>query len=138
MDAHGASPSYAELARDCAAAVARGADPIVVAHRAYGADDAPRHAGVYTAATWWHSRGPEAADAETYRHIGAVAAPVLLVQGDADVVVAPEEAERLADVARGAGHRDVEVAMIPGAGHSFAGHEDEVTTAVADWLARVA
>jgi hypothetical protein len=32
----------------------------------------------------------------------------------------------------------VEVAMIPGAGHSFAGHEDEVTTAVADWLARVA
>ncbi len=138
MDANSATPSYAELARDCAAAVARGDDPIVVAHRAYGADDAPRHAGVYTAATWWHSRGPEAADAETHRHIGAVEAPVLLVQGDADVVVEPEEAGRLADVARAAGHPDVEVALVPGAGHSFAGHEDAVVAAVVDWLARVA
>jgi alpha-beta hydrolase superfamily lysophospholipase len=137
MDANGASPSYADLARDCAAAIARGEDPIVVAHRAYGPDDAPRHAGVYTAATWWHSRGPEAVDAETHRHIGAVAAPILLVQGDADVVVAPEEAGRLAEVARAAGHTDVEVALVPSAGHSFAGHEDEVVSAVVDWLARV-
>lgn len=138
MDANGASPSYAELAAACADAVARGDDPIVVAHRAYGADDAPRHAGVYTAATWWHSRGPEASDAQTHLHIGAVAAPVLLVQGDADVVVEPEEAVRLAAVARAAGHADVQVALVPGAGHSFAGHEDEVVAAVVEWLARVA
>ncbi|MGE0028690.1 MAG: alpha/beta hydrolase family protein [Thermoleophilia bacterium] len=138
MDANGADPSYAELARRCAAAIARGDDPVVVAHRAYGADDSPRHAGVYTAATWWHSRGPEAVDAETHRHIGAVAAPLLLVQGDADVVVEPEEAGRLADVARAAGHADVEVALVPGAGHSFAGHEDEVVAAVVGWLGRVA
>jgi alpha-beta hydrolase superfamily lysophospholipase len=109
-----------------------------VAHRAYGADDAPRHAGVYTAATWWHSRGPEAADAETHRHIGAVAAPVLLVQGDADVIVEPAEAQRLADVARAAGHPDVQVVLVPGAGHSFAGHEDAVVTAAVGWLTRVA
>jgi alpha/beta superfamily hydrolase len=138
MDANGAVPSYAELASDCAAAVARRDDPIVVAHRAYGADDAPRHAGVYTAATWWHSRGPEAADAETHRHIGAVAAPVLLVQGDADVIVEPAEAQRLADVARAAGHPDVQVVLVPGAGHSFAGHEDAVVTAAVGWLTRVA
>lgn len=138
MDAHDARPSYAELAARCAAALGGGEDPIVVAHRAYGADDAPRHAGVYTAATWWHSRGPEASDAEPHRHLPAVAAPILLVQGDADVVVDPAEARRLAAAARAAGHRDVEVAVVADAGHSFAGHEEEVLAAVTAWLWRVA
>jgi pimeloyl-ACP methyl ester carboxylesterase len=138
MSAHGADPGYEELAARCGRALDSGRDPVVVARRAYGADDAPRHAGVYTASTWWHSRGPLAADAQTFRHIGAVAGPILLVQGDADEVVDPAEAGRLAEVARQAGHPDAEVATIAGAGHSFAGHEDETVAAVLDWLARVA
>jgi acetyl esterase/lipase len=138
MDAHGAVPAYRDLAVRCGGALDRGVDPIVVARRAYGVDDTPRHAGVYTAATWWHSRGPLAADADTHRHIGAVAAPILLVQGDADEVVDPAEAEQLADAARAAGHPGAEVAMVAGAGHSFAGHEDEVVARVLDWLDRVA
>ena len=138
MTAHGSDPCYDDLAARCRRALERGEDPVVIARRAYGADDLPRHAGVYTAATWWHSRGPAAADAQTFRHIGAVAAPILLVQGDADEVVDPAEAERLAEVARAAGHPDAEVATVAGAGHSFAGHEDEAVAPVLDWLARVA
>ena len=138
MTEYGASPGYAGIAARCREALDAGADPVVVARRAYAADDQPRHAGVYTASTWWHSRSPEAADAETHRHITSVRAPVLLVQGDADTVVDPAEAERLAGAARAAGNADASVAMVAGATHSFAGNEDEVTGAVVRWLGRVA
>jgi alpha-beta hydrolase superfamily lysophospholipase len=138
MTANGASPGYDEIAARCRAALDAGEDPVVVAHRAYAADDEPRHAGVYTASTGWHSRSPAAADAETHRHIVGVRAPVLLVQGDADLVVDPAEAGRLADAARGAGNPDVTVAMLAGAPHSAAGHEEELTAAVVRWLERVA
>ncbi len=138
MTANGAAPPYGDLATLCGDALREGRDPVVVAHRAYAPDDEPRHSGVYTAATWWHSRGPEAHDAETHRHIGAVSAPVLLVQGTADLVVDPPEAGRLADVARDAGNPAVEVAWIEGGQHSFAGHEREVVAAVVTWLGRVA
>ena len=60
------------------------------------------------------------------------------MQGDADEVVLVEEAPALAEVARSAGNRHVEVAIVPGVGHSFAGGEAEATGAALDWLARVA
>ncbi len=138
MTANGASPGYDDLAARCSTALDAGEDPVVVARRAYAADDEPRHAGVYTASTWWHSRGPAAADAETHRHIVGVRSPVLLVQGDADLVVDPVEAGRLAEAARGAGNPDVTVAMLAGAPHSAAGHEEELTGAVVRWLERIA
>jgi hypothetical protein len=59
------------------------------------------------------------------------------VQGDADDVVLVEEAPALAEVARAAGNRQVEVAIIPGVGHSFHGGEAEATGAALEWLARV-
>lgn len=138
MAAGGARPSYDELAAECRDTLEAGRDRIVVARRAYAPSDSPRSAGVYTAGTWWHSRGPEAVDAMTERHIGRVPAPILLVQGTADEVVLAEEATALAEVARAAGNHQVEVAMIPGVGHSFHGGEAEATGAVLDWLARVA
>ena len=98
MAASGARPSYDELAAECHDTLAAGRDRIVVARRAYAPSDAPRSAGVYTAGTWWHSRGPDAHDAMTDRHIGRVRAPILLVQGDADDVVLVEEAPALAEV----------------------------------------
>ncbi len=138
MALSGARPSYDDLAAECRDALEAGRDRIVVARRAYAPSDAPRSAGVYTAGTWWHSRGPEAVDAMTDRHIGRVRAPILLVQGDADEVVLAEEAPALAEVARAAGNHQVEVAMVPGVGHSFAGGEAEAVGAALDWLARVA
>jgi dipeptidyl aminopeptidase/acylaminoacyl peptidase len=137
MAAGGATPAYADLARDLAWA---GSDPgradeALVIRRLYGPRDEPRFCGVYTARTWWHSRGPEAVDAMSHRHIGACPAPVLLVQGDGDVIVDPPDAARLAEAARAAGNPDVTVAMIPGTGHPFQGAHEQVVGAVGGWLA---
>jgi dipeptidyl aminopeptidase/acylaminoacyl peptidase len=98
----------------------------------------PRHAGVYTDRTWWHSRGPRAGSAMPFRHLPRVRAPVLLVQGLADALVEPAEAARLAQAARDAGNPDVEVAMIDGVGHSLAGAEHTVVTTVVRWLSGLA
>ena len=132
MRATGADPAYAEAARR--AAPAAGPDDLLVIEGAYGPGDAPRHAGVYTHRTWWHTRGPRAADAMPHRHIARVGAPVLLVQGTADQVVDPADAGLLADAARGGGNDDVSVATVEDVGHSFAGGERRVLDAVRGWL----
>jgi alpha-beta hydrolase superfamily lysophospholipase len=131
----GAEPPYAEAARR--ARPGHGpADPddLLVIEGAYGPTAAPRHAGVYTHRTWWHTRGPRATDAMAHLHIHDVGAPVLLVQGTADAVVDPADADRLAERARAAGNRSVTVAAIEGVGHSFAGGERRVVDAVLGWL----
>ena len=112
-------------------------DPLLVVRRAFGAEPDPRHAGIYTARAWWSSRGPEAAAAEPGRHIGAVRAPVLLVQGTDDAIADPSDAARLAEEARRGGNGDVRVAMVEGVGHSFHGGEERVIEAVAGFLADV-
>ena len=135
----GAAPSYEELVELCRPYADRAPrdDLELVVHRMYGAEDLPRYAGVYTARTWWHSRGPEAPAAEAHRHIGDIAAPVLLVQGTDDVIVDPADAGRLADRARDAGNGDVTVAMLEGQGHGFTDHAATAAAACA-WLTRVA
>jgi fermentation-respiration switch protein FrsA (DUF1100 family) len=107
----------------------------VVILRANGPTALPRDSEIYTYRTWLTSRGPDAAAAMPHRQIGGVWAPILLVQGTADEMVAPEEAERLAAVARQAGNHDVEVAWVEGADHSFAGAEQTAVDAVVRWLA---
>jgi dipeptidyl aminopeptidase/acylaminoacyl peptidase len=139
MDRCGAAPSYDELVELCRpyADVAPADDVSLVIHRMYLPDDAPHAAGVYTARTWWHSRGPDSEAAKAYLHVGRVPAPVLLVQGTADVIVAPDDAIRLADRARADGHSDVEVHMLEGVGHDFGDH-DATVGALRDWVLRVA
>ena len=63
-------------------------------------------------------------------------APVLLVQGTDDVIVAPDDADRLADRARADGHADVTLQVLPGVGHDFGDH-DATFGALRDWLLRV-
>ena len=70
------------------------------------------------------------------RQIGQVRAPILLVQGTADTMVSPEQAERLAGVAREAGNPDVEVALLDGVEHGFAGGEQPAAAAAVRWLDR--
>ena len=139
MQRCGAAPSYDELVPLCRpyAKASPDDDVSLVIHRMYLPDDAPHAAGVYTARTWWHSRGPEAEAAMAYRHIGRIPAPVLLVQGTADVIVEPGDAARLAERARHEGHGDVTVAMLDGEGHGFADHE-ATFAAIKGWLERVA
>ena len=132
----GAEPSYSEAAKRArqVAAADTGHDEVLVITSAYGPTPAPHDAGVYTSRTWWHTRGPEAEAAMPFRHIARVSAPILLVQGSADVLVEPSDADRLAEAARTAGHPDVTVAAIDGVGHSFRGGERRVVEAVTGWL----
>lgn len=102
--------------------------------RSRGPSRAPRHSEVYTWRTWWHTRGPNAVPAMTFRNIGAVRVPLLLVQGDADTVVGMDEAERLLAVAHAAGNEHAEILPISGGDHFFAEREIVVTQGVIRWL----
>jgi alpha-beta hydrolase superfamily lysophospholipase len=132
-------PSYREVTEEARRALEQGgghgaADRLLVIKRAWGPTTQPRHCEIYTYRTWMASRAPEAEHAMSAKQIAQVRAPILLVQGTADEVVLPEEAGRLAEVAREAGNRDVEVVPIEGAGHAFAGGEQHAVRAVLAWL----
>jgi len=136
-----ADPAY----DDVAAAVRRhvGRDPsarfpdrLFVLNQSRGPTRKPQDSEIYTWRTWWATRGPNAVSAMTFRQIRDVTAPILLVQGTADAVVAPEEAERLAAAARAAGNGDVAIEWIEGGDHFLAGREIHVTRAVTRWLDR--
>jgi pimeloyl-ACP methyl ester carboxylesterase len=134
---YGAQPSYEALAATIERRLADDPDfpdRIVVITRSRGPTRSPAHSEVYTHRTWWHTRGPTAFAAMAHRQIGFVRAPILLIQGTTDDVVFPEEAERLAAVARQAGNADVELVWIEGADHSFGGRDIPTIDAVVRWL----
>ncbi len=111
-------------------------DRLFTITRSLGPSRRPGDTEVYTWRTWWHSRGPSAVAAMTFRQIGQVQAPILIVQGDADAMVGTDEAERLAGVARAAGNEHVDVAWMDGADHAFHGKDLAVTDTVVRWLGR--
>lgn len=138
-DHYGSSPTYNEVTAMVGHALALAgddpsADRLFVVERSRGPSARPVDSEVYTLRTWWHSRSPAATSAMAFRQIGQVWAPILLIQGTADEVVAAHEAIDLAEVARGAGNRDVTVVHIEGAGHSFKGHEIPTLAAATSWL----
>jgi dipeptidyl aminopeptidase/acylaminoacyl peptidase len=138
-DRYGATPDYEELTSLVRDAIgddpnAAGDDRLFVVEGSRGPTRRPSDSEVYTYRTWWHSRGPAATSAMAHRQIGAVTAPILLVQGTGDEIVEPDEAEALARIAREAGNADVTVAAVDGAGHSFAGREIATLDAVTSWL----
>ncbi len=113
-------------------------DRLFTIERSRGPTRQPHDSEVYTYRTWWESRGPNATAAMTFRQIGGVWAPILLVQGDDDEIVDLEETEGLAAVARRSGNLDVEIAVIPGARHEFKGSEILTLDAIIPWLRRKA
>ena len=138
-DHWGSDPRYDEVAALVRREVAgdpdaRLPDRLFAIHRSRGPTRKPKDSEVYTWRTWWHTRGPNAVSGMTFRQIGAVQAPILLVQGTADQVVFPDEASRLRDVAVAAGNPDVDVAWIDGGDHFFKGCELTVTDTVGRWL----
>lgn len=135
----GAVPDYDELTAQVQAELGDtpddpALDRLVVVEKSRGPTTRPGDSEVYTYRTWWHSRGPAATSAKAHLQIGQVWAPILLVQGDADEVVFHREALELRRVAEEAGNPDVAVVTIPGATHSFSGHEIPVRDAVVSWL----
>jgi alpha-beta hydrolase superfamily lysophospholipase len=135
---YGAEPSYLEMTRIVRDAVsdphAEMQDRIFVAERTRGPSRIPAHAEVYTYRTWWSTRGPNAMEAMPFRQIGQVWAPILLVQGTADELVAVEEAHALARVARRHGNDKAEVGLVPGADHLFKKTRVALIDTVTRWL----
>jgi alpha-beta hydrolase superfamily lysophospholipase len=138
----GARPSYDELYERADAIVhdptGAMADRLFVIEHSRGPSAQPQHSEVYTYRTWWHSRGPKATAAKTHLQIGQVQAPILLVQGTADIIVAQEEAHALAELARAAGNDRVQVSIIEGADHFFTGREFVTVETVLRWMRKTA
>jgi len=140
----GATPSYEQIVALLADVVGEGTpdspadDRLFVIQRSRGPTLRPRDSEVYTYRTWWHSRGPEAYAAMAHVQMRDVHVPTLLLQGDADDVVNPREADDLAAVLREAGNQDVRQVSVPGAGHFYAGQEILLIDAVTAFLKDVA
>lgn len=135
-DRYHSDPPYAETTRIVRDALATDpdADRVFVVEKSRGPTREPRHSEVYTHRTWWTTRGPSATAAMAFRQIGQVWAPILLVQGTADELVQPWEPDALATIARRGGNPDVEVVLLPEAGHLFRGHEVALADLVVRWL----
>lgn len=134
----GAEPTYEQVFEQARRVVqspdGAAADRLFVIERSRGPTRTPRDSEVYTYRTWWHSRGPRADAAKTHLQIPGVWAPILLIQGTADTVVMPEEADQLAEVARDAGNADVTVRKIAGADHFFGGREVVTMQELLRWM----
>ena len=125
----GAEPSYDEIVAELGAVVGDGTpdlpedDRLFVIERSRGPTRRPQDSEVYTYRTWWHSRGPEAYAAMAFRQLPDVTVPVLLTQGLADEVVAPDEAQQQYDLLVESGNEHVELVWVPGATHFYKGQE---------------
>jgi dienelactone hydrolase len=135
----GSRPTYDEVLRRSERVCGRTSEPspsgdeIVVVQRAHGDTSLPEHAEVYTLRTWWSLAGPEAHDAEPYRHIGNVRLPILLLQGRNDTVIESRRGEDLGEVARNAGNDAVTEVLLDG-DHAFHGQHDALSHCIAGWL----
>lgn len=139
----GSDPSYDAITATVGEAIADDPDALhpdrlFTIAQSRGPSRLPKDSEVYTWRTWWHSRGPYAHPVMTWRQIGNVTVPMLLIQGTADEVVFPHEARRLVEVARAAGNDDVELLSVDGGTHFFTGCETTVTQHVTRWLDRIA
>ena len=136
----GAEPSYDDIVQQLAEVVGDGTpdspddDRLFVIERSRGPTRRPKDSEVYTYRTWWHSRGPEADAAMAFRQLPHVTVPTLFTQGDADDVVAPEEAERQVALLRESGNPDVRIARIAGATHFYKGQQILLVDAITSFL----
>jgi alpha-beta hydrolase superfamily lysophospholipase len=106
---------------------------MVAVYRAHGETLRPEHTEVYTVRTWWGLAGPEADDARTHRHIGAVRVPILLVHGERDRAIEPRPGEDLGAVARAAGNTLVTQVLLD-ADHVFTDQHEALAQTVVAWL----
>ena len=118
----GSRPSYDEIYER--AKIVLGDDPYgsrndetFVVYRSRGPTREPRSSEVFTYKTWWFMMGPEALGTMTYRHIGKVGLPLLIIRGEDDWITEKWEPESLGRLAREAGNENVRVVHLPGARH---------------------
>ncbi|MFB3916626.1 MAG: alpha/beta hydrolase family protein [Terriglobales bacterium] len=97
-------------------------------------DLGPLGKALYTPRYLLSLRGPEARS-DPYENLAKVKNPVLIIQGKADKLIAPDIAERLKKAATSAGR--VDVLFVEGATHQFRGEETELSDRILRWLEEV-
>jgi len=98
-------------------------------------DLGPLGKALYTPRYLLSLRGPEARS-DPFQNIQNVKPPILILQGAADKLIAPDIATRLKKAA--ASNSKVVVVYVNGASHSFAGQETVLEERVLAWLKEVA
>lgn len=121
-DKWGSEPTYDEISNTAEKIL--GNDPhgsendeTFVIYGSRGPDRTPMSSEIYTYKSWWFMGGPEAEAAKNFKNVAKVRSPILFIRGEHDFLVEDWEADKLAEIAREAGNKDVRVAMIPGAKH---------------------
>ena len=110
-------------------------DRTIIVQKARGDSFKPEHCEVYTYKTWWFLAGPEASSTKTYKQIGKIEVPIMLIQGWDDKVVFPNETRDLSQSAEDAGNRDVSTFFLS-AGHTLEGKEEELGEVITNWIRR--
>jgi pimeloyl-ACP methyl ester carboxylesterase len=108
-------------------------DRTVIIYKARGGTLNPEHTELYTFKTWWYLAGPEAEAAKCFKHISKIKLPLLLIQGQEDDELGPDEANKLMQVALEAGNKDVTAVYLE-ANHNFDGKEQELGEVIRSWL----
>ena len=135
----GSDPSYDEVCRKAqnlfkSSSEGRSTeDEIVVIKKAHGYTPRPEHTDIYTLKTWWALAGPEAQGAESYRYIGQIRRPLLLMHGTRDDWIQRSDFENLCRIASKSGNRKVTAIQLD-ANHTFDGKHEEVGQLVIRWL----
>lgn len=131
-------PSYQDMAMTVNRGLGGLDDPdqdrIVIVQRANGRHDGPEHAEIWTYRTWWHSRGPDALNAESRRWVGVLRVPLALIQAGNDHLIPVEEGEMLRKLAVEGGCPSVHLEYVEGADHVFSRTPDAPIVAAEAWL----
>ncbi len=77
--------------------------------------------------------GPEAEGPKTYRHIGKIKIPILLVHGVHDEMIDQHDFQALGQLGRDAGNHDVTMLELE-AGHTLEGKHHELGGNIVRWL----
>ncbi|WP_462137663.1 alpha/beta hydrolase family protein [Candidatus Mycalebacterium sp.] len=109
-------------------------DQIFVIYRAWGESLTPVDIEMFTYKTWWFMRSPDAERAKTKNIIGAVAAPVLFLNGANDDIVFAGEPEKLKDILNKSGNSNVEIEYIPDAGHDCLDNPEYCADVMDRWI----
>lgn len=108
-------------------------DESFVVKKAHGPTRLPKHSEIYTLKTWWALAGPEAEGTKTYKQVGIIKMPILLVHALNDDILEHNQAKTLGKIAIEAGNEDVTELFLE-AGHDFAGRHDQLGQIIVQWL----
>lgn len=134
-------PSYEEIYKKAKSILGKDPynspnDETFVVYQSRGPSKEPLNSEIFTYKTWWFMSGPEAYNAMSYRQIGKIKLPILMIRGMHDFLVEDWEPEALAEIACESGNKDVKIVDIPEARHDCMENSDETLKAIIKMIAK--